>query len=64
MIRKKLNSSSMSTFGTLNVLLIHFAFAFLIEFDQQQSLVLDRGEQVMLPDEVEYMRTPQAEEVW
>ena len=35
----------------------------LVEFDKQQRLVLHVREQIVLPDEVEHVRAPQAEEV-
>ena len=35
----------------------------LVEFDEQQRLILHVREQIVLPDEVEHVRAPQAEEV-
>lgn len=64
-IDKKLNRRAVLAFGALDLLiLIHAAFALLVEFDQKQRLILNGGEQVVLPDEVKHMRSTEAKEVW
>lgn len=70
MLNQQLNSPPMfrRTIDQCNLarlLLVNLAdpHALLVKFDKQERLVLDRREQIMIPDQVEYIRLAKAEEV-
>jgi hypothetical protein len=64
MIDKELDSSSMTTLCTLHILLfVDFAFSFLIKLYQEQSLILNRREQVMFPNKIKDVRSSESQEV-
>lgn len=64
MINQKLDSGPMTPFRTFDVLiLVDLAFAFPVELDQKQRLVLHRGKQVVFSDEIKNVWPSQSKEV-